>query len=87
MCECVAVSVGVVCQAWVEAMMGKIQLGGPRGCQYKYNFLVLFFFWKMKFPPKIRARTGVEGEAPTHKTERGPHSSSWYLHNLRWGVP
>ena len=44
MCECVAVSVGVVCQAWIEAMMGKIQLGGPGGCQYKYNFLVLFFF-------------------------------------------
>lgn len=27
--------------------------------------------------PKLRARTRIEGEVPTHMTDRGPHS----LHN------
>ena len=63
MCECVAVSVGVVCQAWVEAMMGKIQLGGPGGCQYKYNFLVLFFL-EDEVSPKNQGQNWGGGRGP-----------------------
>lgn len=79
MCECVGVSVGVVCQAWVEATMGKIQLGVPRGCQSKYNFLMLFFFFlRMKFSQKSGPELGWRERPPPTKLKEAltyPHAS------------
>ena len=80
MCVCVYVLVWVwvLCVSlWWREQMGKIQLGMPGGCQSKYSFQMLFFLEDDVFP-KIRARTGVEREGPTHKTERGPRPHGTY---------
>ena len=76
-CVCVGVSVGVVCQPLVEGTDGEDTARNAWGLSIQIQFSNAFFLEDDVFP-KIRARTGVEREGPTHKTERGPRPHGTY---------
>lgn len=77
MCVCVGVSVGVVCSPLVEGTGGEDTARNAWGLSIQIQFSNAFFSEDDVFP-KIRAKTGVEREAPAHKTERGPHPHGTY---------